>query len=193
MAMNLAVFASGTGSNFDAIMSAIKEGTLDANVSLLVCDKIEASVVQKAQMHQIDTVVFNSKCYESKAAYEEVLLKDLQSRGIDYIILAGFMRLIGPTLLDAYEHRILNIHPSLLPSFPGKDAVGQALEKKVKVTGVTVHFVDNGMDTGPIIEQVAVRIEPDDTREAVQKKIQAVEHKLYPRVIQSLLVKEESH
>ncbi len=192
MAMNLAVFASGTGSNFDAILQAIKEGTLDANVSLLVCDKIEAPVVQKAQRHHIDTVVFNSKCYESKAAYEEVLLKDLQSRGIDYIILAGFMRLIGPTLLEAYEHRILNIHPSLLPAFPGKDAIGQALDKKVKVTGVTVHFVDNGMDTGPIIEQEAVRVEPDDTREAVQKKIQAVEHKLYPRVIQSLPVKEES-
>ncbi|TGB01142.1 phosphoribosylglycinamide formyltransferase [Halobacillus salinus] len=190
--MNLAVFASGTGSNFDAILQAIKEGTLDANVSLLVCDKIEAPVVQKAQRHHIDTVVFNSKCYESKAAYEEVLLKDLQSRGIDYIILAGFMRLIGPTLLEAYEHRILNIHPSLLPAFPGKDAIGQALDKKVKVTGVTVHFVDNGMDTGPIIEQEAVRVEPDDTREAVQKKIQAVEHKLYPRVIQSLPVKEES-
>ncbi|MCA0970612.1 phosphoribosylglycinamide formyltransferase [Halobacillus litoralis] len=190
--MKLAVFASGTGSNFDAIMKAVKNGTLEADVSLLVCDKIEASVVKKAQQHLIDTVVFNPKCYESKAAYEEVLLKDLQSRGIDYVILAGFMRLIGPTLLEAYEHRIVNIHPSLLPAFPGKDAIGQALEKNVKVTGVTVHFVDNGMDTGPIIDQEAVRVEEGDTREAVQKKIQQVEHKLYPRVIQSLPVKEES-
>ena len=190
--INLAVFASGTGSNFDAIIQAIEEGTLEARVSLLICDKIEAPVIEKAQAYNIDTVVFNAKCYEDKGAYERALLHDCQSRDIDYIILAGFMRLIGPTLLEPYEHRILNIHPSLLPAFPGKDAIGQAFDKQVKVTGVTVHFVDNGMDTGPIIDQEPVRINPADTRADVQKKIQAVEHKLYPRVIQSLLVKEES-
>ncbi len=190
--MKLAVFASGTGSNFDAIVQAIEAGELDAEVSLLVCDRIEAPVVEKAQRADIDTVVFNAKVYENKAAYEQALLKDCQEREIDYIILAGYMRLIGPTLLKPYEKRIINIHPSLLPAFPGKDAIGQAFDKQVKMTGVTVHFVDDGMDTGPIIDQEAIRIEDSDSKEDVQKKIQAIEHQLYPRVIQSLLVKEDA-
>ncbi|MFQ3544257.1 phosphoribosylglycinamide formyltransferase [Halobacillus rhizosphaerae] len=190
--MKLAVFASGTGSNFDAIVQAIEAGDLDAEVSLLVCDRIEAPVVEKAQRADIDTVVFNAKVYENKAAYEQALLKDCQEREIDYIILAGYMRLIGPTLLKPYENRIINIHPSLLPAFAGKDAIGQAFDKQVKITGVTVHFVDDGMDTGPIIDQEAMRIEDSDTKEDVQKKIQAIEHQLYPRVIQSLQVKEDA-
>lgn len=190
--MKLAVFASGTGSNFDAIIQAIEEGKLDAQVSLLVCDRVGAPVIEKAQRHSVDTVVFTPKVYENKAAYEQALLEDCRTRDIDYIILAGYMRLIGPTLLGPYQNRILNIHPSLLPAFPGKDAIGQAFEKQVKITGVTVHFVDDGMDTGPIIDQEAVRIEETDTEEDVKRKIQAVEHRLYPEVIQSLFVKEES-
>lgn len=190
--INLAVFASGTGSNFDAIMHAIEEGELEARVALLVCDRIGAPVIEKAQSYEIDTVVYNPKVFENKAAYETALLADCHERDIDYIILAGFMRLIGPTLLQAYEERIVNIHPSLLPAFPGKDAIGQALEKKVKVTGVTVHLVDDGIDTGPIIAQEAVAIEEQDTSERVKQKIQAVEHRLYPQVIQSLFTKEES-
>lgn len=188
----LAVFASGTGSNFDAIIQAVEQGKLNAEIALLVSDKIHAPVIEKAQRHQIDTVVFDAKVYQNKAAYEQALLEDCRSRDIDYIILAGFMRLIGPTLLKPYESRILNIHPSLLPAFPGKDAIGQAFNEKVKITGVTVHFVDDGMDTGPIIDQESIRIEENDTKEDVKTKIQAVEHQLYPRVIQSLLAKEDS-
>lgn len=190
--MNIAVFASGTGSNFDAIIQAIENGKLDARVSLLVCDRIGAPVIEKAQRYNVDTVVINPKVYENKAAYEQALLEDCRSRQIEYIILAGYMRLIGPTLLEPYKNRILNIHPSLLPAFPGKDAIGQALEKNVKITGVTVHFVDDGMDTGPIIDQEAIRIDEHDTEEDVKRKIQNVEHRLYPQVIQSLQVKEES-
>ncbi|UOR13973.1 phosphoribosylglycinamide formyltransferase [Halobacillus amylolyticus] len=190
--MNLAVFASGTGSNFDAVMNAIENGNLDARVSLLVSDRIDAGVIEKAQKRHVDTVVFHPKSFANKEAFEQALLADCKDRGAEWIILAGYMRLIGPTLLTAYENRILNIHPSLLPAFPGKDAIGQAFDKKVKVTGVTVHYVDNGMDTGPIIDQEAVRIEAQDRKEDVQRKIQAVEHVLYPRVIQSLMVKEES-
>ncbi|UOQ95714.1 phosphoribosylglycinamide formyltransferase [Halobacillus shinanisalinarum] len=190
--MNLAVFASGTGSNFDAVMNAIENGNLDARVSLLVSDRIDAGVIEKAQKRHVDTVVFNPKSFVNKEAFERALLADCKDRGVEWIILAGYMRLIGPTLLTAYEDRIVNIHPSLLPAFPGKDAIGQAFEKKVKITGVTVHFVDDGMDTGPIIDQEAVRIEAQDRKEDVERKIQAVEHVLYPRVIQSLKAKEES-
>jgi phosphoribosylglycinamide formyltransferase 1 len=189
---NIAVFASGTGSNFDAIIDAMEDGTLDARVRLLVSDRIGAPVIEKAQKHEIDTVVYRPKVFADKAAYETAVLEDCKQRDIDFIVLAGYMRLIGPTLLAPYERRIVNVHPSLLPAFPGKDAIGQALEAKVKVTGVTVHYVDDGMDTGPIIAQEAIKIEKNDTAEDVQQNIQAVEHRLYPEVIQSLLIKEES-
>ncbi|MBN8235752.1 phosphoribosylglycinamide formyltransferase [Halobacillus kuroshimensis] len=187
----LAIFASGTGSNFDAIVKAIEEGKLDARVALLVCDRVGAAVIEKAQNHEIDTVVYTPKLFPDKSAYEEAILHDLRSRQVEWIVLAGYMRLIGPTLLAPYEGRIMNIHPSLLPAFPGKDAIGQALDKQVKVTGVTVHFVDDGMDTGPIIAQEPVPIYDHDSREDVHRRIQTVEHRLYPEVIQSLLPKEE--
>ncbi|WP_027955724.1 phosphoribosylglycinamide formyltransferase [Halobacillus kuroshimensis] len=187
----LAIFASGTGSNFDAIVKAIEEGKLDARVALLVCDRVGAAVIEKAQNHEIDTVVYTPKLFPDKSAYEEAILHDLRSRQVEWIVLAGYMRLIGPTLLAPYEGRIMNIHPSLLPAFPGKDAIGQALDKQVKVTGVTVHFVDDGVDTGPIIAQEPVPIYDHDSREDVQRRIQTVEHRLYPEVIQSLLPKEE--
>ncbi|WP_281659084.1 phosphoribosylglycinamide formyltransferase [Halobacillus sp. Cin3] len=187
----LAIFASGTGSNFDAIVKAIEEGKLDARVALLVCDRVGAAVIEKAQNHEIDTVVYTPKLFPDKSAYEEAILHDLRSRQVEWIVLAGYMRLIGPTLLAPYEGRIMNIHPSLLPAFPGKDAIRQALDKQVKVTGVTVHFVDDGMDTGPIIAQEPVPIYDHDSREDVHRRIQTVEHRLYPEVIQSLLPKEE--
>ncbi|MCP3028374.1 phosphoribosylglycinamide formyltransferase [Halobacillus sp. A5] len=188
----IAVFASGTGTNFDAIVNAVNEGTLDAEVSLLVSDKINAGVIEKAQKRDIDTVVCTPKSFTDKAAYESAVLADCRARNVEWIILAGYMRLIGPTLLESYANRIINIHPSLLPAFPGKDAIGQAVDKKVKVTGVTVHFVDDGMDTGPIIAQEALSITEEDTKDDVRRKIQAVEHRLYPHVIQSLLTKEEA-
>ncbi|MYL50512.1 phosphoribosylglycinamide formyltransferase [Halobacillus litoralis] len=190
--INIAVFASGTGSNFDAIVSKVESGELEANIALLVCDRIGAPVIEKAQKHEIDTVVYRAKSFPDKAAYEQAVLEDCRQRGIEFIVLAGYMRLIGPTLLKPYERRIVNIHPSLLPAFPGKDAIGQALEKKVKVTGVTVHYIDDGMDTGPIIAQEPIPIEENDTADDVKDKIQAVEHRLYPQVIQSLFIKEES-
>nr|WP_181348164.1 phosphoribosylglycinamide formyltransferase [Thalassobacillus sp. CUG 92003] len=188
----LAVFASGTGSNFDAIMQAKQAGTLDAKVELVVCDRPGAPVIAKAEQAGVPVLVLRPKDFDGKALYEEHVLSACRAHDIDGIILAGYMRLIGPTLLASYQQRILNIHPSLLPAFPGKDAVGQALDKGVKMTGVTVHYVDDGMDTGPIIAQEAVPVADDDTKESLQAKIQAVEHRLYPEVIQSLSMKEES-
>ncbi|WP_028784676.1 phosphoribosylglycinamide formyltransferase [Thalassobacillus devorans] len=188
-----AIFASGTGSNFDSIVRASEKGEIPCDIRLLVCDRSNAHVIEKAEKKNIDTFVFSPKEFDGKDAYERQILLECKERGIEWIFLAGYMRLIGPVLLAPYQNRIINIHPSLLPAFPGKDAIGQAFEKRVKVTGVTIHYIDNGMDTGPIIEQEAVRITAEDTRESLQKKIQAIEHSLYPKVIQSLLVEEEIH
>ena len=141
---------------------------MDAEISLLVCDKPEARC-WTGKLSSYSVFCFSAKAYESKA-FEKEILKKLEEYEIDYVILAGYMRLIGPTLLEAYGGKIINIHPSLLPSFPGKDAVGQALEAGVKVTGVTIHYVDAGMDTGPIIAQEAVVVSEGDTRESLQRK-----------------------
>lgn len=183
----LAVFASGSGSNFEAIAKAIENGELDADISLVVCDRPGAKVEKRAEAFGIPVLSFYPKSYESKADFETFILQQLNEAGVEWIMLAGYMRLIGPTLLEGFEGRIVNIHPSLLPSFPGKDAIGQAFEAGVKLTGVTVHFVDEGMDTGRIIEQDYVRIDDNDTKDDLGRKIQAVEHVLYPAVIRSLL------
>ncbi|SFE88914.1 phosphoribosylglycinamide formyltransferase [Alteribacillus iranensis] len=188
--MKLAVFASGSGSNFQAIVDAAQEGRLNAEISLLVCDKPDAYAVQRAEDVDIPVFAFKPKEYPDKAAFESVIVKELESAEVDLVILAGYMRLIGKTLLAAYEGRILNIHPSLLPAFPGKDAIGQAWEAAVKVTGVTVHLVDEGMDTGPIISQEAVAIKQTDSLQSVTKAVQAIEHRLYPDTIQSFIEKQ---
>lgn len=185
----LAIFASGSGTNFQAIVDGVKTGKITAEVALMVCDKKGAFVIERAVKEQIPTFVFQAKDYESKADYEKEILHLLKEKEIDFIVLAGYMRLIGPTLLNEYEGRIVNIHPSLLPAFPGKDAIGQALRAGVKVSGVTVHYVDAGMDTGPIIAQKAIEIVEDDTVETVAGKIHQVEHELYPKVIQQLMEK----
>lgn len=185
----LAIFASGSGTNFQAIVDGVKTGKITAEVALMVCDKKGAFVIERAVKEQIPTFVFQAKDYESKADYEKEILHLLKEKEIDFIVLAGYMRLIGPTLLNEYEGRIVNIHPSLLPAFPGKDAIGQALRAGVKVSGVTVHYVDAGMDTGPIIAQKAIEIAEDDTVETVAGKIHQVEHELYPKVIQQLMEK----
>lgn len=182
----IAIFASGNGSNFQYIMEAEAKKELKIKTSLLVCDHHEAYVLQRAQELGIPIFCFNPKEYEDKKAYEEVILEHLLAEGVEYLILAGYMRLIGPTILREYEGRIINIHPSLLPAFPGKDAIGQALDAKAKETGVTVHYVDEGMDTGPVIAQESVRIYENDTEESLKKRIQIVEHRLYPSVLKEL-------
>jgi len=183
----IAVFASGSGSNFQAIAVAVQSGILNAEISLLVCDKPGAFVVDRAEMLGIPSLVIDPKWFRSKEAYETKILQKLTSLDVELVVLAGYMRLIGPTLLKAFEGRIVNIHPSLLPAFPGKDAIGQALAAGVEKTGVTIHFVDEGMDTGPVIARAAVTIDAVETRESLQKKIQRIEHSLYPEVLEQLL------
>lgn len=183
----IAVFASGSGSNFQALIDVVQSGQLDAEISLLVCDKPGAYAIERARAAKIPSFVFTAKDYPSKEQYEEEILTQLKKSGVEFIVLAGYMRLIGSKLLAEFKGRIVNIHPSLLPAFPGKDAVGQALAAKVKWSGVTIHFVDEGMDTGPIIIQERVRLDEGETRESLQQKIQQREHKLYPSVLQMLL------
>lgn len=180
-----AVFASGTGSNFLALINRVDIG---CEIVSLVCDRPDATVIDKAKAFGIDTFVFNPKLYNEKSAYESEIKRYLLTARIEWLFLAGYMRLIGPTLLNEFEGKILNIHPSLLPAFPGKDAIGQALDAGVNETGVTVHFVDEGMDTGPIIAQERILINKDDTRASLQERIQQVEHRLYPEVIKQLLM-----
>lgn len=179
-----AIFASGSGSNMQAIIDDTK---IKCDIVLLVCDQPGARVIQRAEQHGLESFVCSPKSMESKEAYEQAVIHELNKRGVEWIFLAGYMRLIGPDLLEAFKGKIINIHPSLLPSFKGLHAIEQAMEAGVKVTGVTIHYVDEGMDTGPIIAQEAVSIEPLDTIEDVKEKIHQVEHRLYPQTIQQLI------
>ncbi|WP_408893957.1 phosphoribosylglycinamide formyltransferase [Paenibacillus taichungensis] len=179
----IAVFASGEGSNFQALVDAARNGGLGASIDLLVCDKPAARVVQRAQDAGVECHLFTPKNYDSREAYEAEIVEVLESRDIDLVVLAGYMRLLTSVVVDRYAGRLINIHPSLLPAFAGKDAIGQALEYGVKITGVTVHFVDGGMDTGPIIAQHPVPILPEDTAESVSSSIHAAEQQLYPEVV----------
>lgn len=187
----IAVFASGSGSNFQAIADAVKAGQLACEIVLMVCDKPGAYCIERAEKANVPTLVLSPKDFASKADYEQEILRELSANNVELIVLAGYMRLIGETLLSAYDGRIINIHPSLLPSFPGKDAIGQAFNANVKVTGVTVHYVDEGMDTGPIIAQEAVKMDENETRESLEAKIHQVEHSLYPKVIQKICTGEK--
>ncbi|SDC56928.1 phosphoribosylglycinamide formyltransferase [Shouchella lonarensis] len=188
--MKLAIFASGTGSNARALIQAAKRGVLGGEVVAVVSDRPKADVLQMAASYDIPAYGFSPRTFQSKTAYEQAVLERLQAVAVDFILLAGYMRLVGPTLLAHYEGRIVNIHPSLLPNFPGLDAVGQALRAGVQETGVTIHYVDAGMDTGPVIMQQTVPIDREDTHETLTKKIKAVEHALYPTCIQQLLMTE---
>src|SRR5690606_7170376 len=185
----IAVFASGSGSNFQAIADSIKEGRLAAEIAVLVCDKPGAKVIERASREMVDTLVFTPKNYPDKSFFEAEIVEVLREKNVDLIVLAGYMRLIGHTLLSAYSNKIVNIHPSLLPAFPGKDAIGQAFRAGVEKTGVTIHYVDEGMDTGPIIAQRELLIEPEDTLESIEEKVHRIEHEFYPQVLQSLINK----
>ncbi|WP_410513429.1 phosphoribosylglycinamide formyltransferase [Paenibacillus sp. BR2-3] len=183
----IAVFASGQGSNFAALVEAQRAGRLGpGSIDLLVSDKPEAPVAQRAEEAGISTLLLRPKDFASRELYEAEIVAELQRREIGLIVLAGYMRLITPVLLTPYAGRIINIHPSLLPAFAGKDAIGQALDYGVKLTGVTVHFVDGGMDTGPVIAQRSVVVEDNDTAGSLAERIHMVEYGLYPEVVGAL-------
>ena len=182
--MRLAVFASGRGSNMLAIANAIEEGRLPGvSIDLVVCDKPSALVLKKAQELKLNTFVFEGKKFHNKSDYESEILKQLEQSRIQMLVLAGFMRIIGPPLLKVWEGRMINLHPSLLPEFPGKDGIGDAFRAGVRETGVTVHFVDAGVDTGPIIAQESLMIDPAETLDSLEEKIHLLEHQILPQTI----------
>lgn len=181
----LAIFASGSGSNFEAIAKACKQERINAEVVLCVCDHPGAYVTERAKRLEIPVLELRTKSYPTKVDYEMVILEELKKLEVDFIALAGYMRIIGDTLLKAYEGRIVNIHPSLLPAFPGVDAIGQALNYGVKVFGVTVHFVDHTLDGGKIISQASIPYDGND-REELESMVHAREHALYVSTLKSL-------
>lgn len=183
----LAVFASGTGSNYEAIQRACESGELNARIELVVVDNPSAAVIKKAESKGTDTFVFDPKTYANKSAYEAVILEKLKEKDVEFIALAGYMRLLGKILLEAYQGRIVNIHPSLLPAFKGLDGIGQAIEYGVKIMGVTIHYIDAGMDTGQIIAQEAFHVEEGMTHEEIEAKIHSIEHILYPKTLKKLM------
>jgi len=183
---NIAVFASGSGTNFEAIAQACADGRLPARVALMVCDKPGAPVIARAERFGIETFVFSPKEWPSKAAFESEIVRLLRERNVELVCLAGYMRIVGDVLLEAYKDRILNIHPSLLPAFKGAHAVEQAVEYGVKVYGITVHWVNADLDAGRIIAQKAFEYDGSDPEE-VHRIGQKIEHQLYIETIEKVL------
>ena len=181
--MNIAVFASGRGTNFSAIARAVKRGEIKATLSLLVCDNHKAGVIARAKRAGVRVALVKREDFPGKKEFEERILSHLKENKIELIILAGFMRLLGRILIEEYKNKILNIHPALLPAFKGSQAIKDAFDYGARVTGVTVHFVDDKMDHGPIILQRSVAVEAGDTLESLEAKIHKIEHKLYPEAI----------
>lgn len=182
----IAVFASGEGTNFEAIAGACEQGVLDARAVLLVCDRPGAHVVDRAAAHGVETFVFSPREYASKADYEREIVARLDAAGVELVCLAGYMRIVGDTLLEAYGGRIVNVHPSLLPAFRGARAIEQALEYGVKVFGVTIHRVDATLDGGPILAQRAFAYEGGDLAE-LERLVHETEYPLYIETIGKLL------
>jgi phosphoribosylglycinamide formyltransferase-1 len=182
--LKIGVLASGRGSNFQSIIDARDSGYLKhVEISLLITDNAAAYAIERAQQHGIPHLVLKPKEFDSHDAYYMHVASELQKRDIGLVVLAGFMRIVGKPLIDKFPNRILNIHPALLPSFPGLHGQKQAADYGVKISGCTVHFVDEGMDTGPIIIQAAVPVRDDDTEDMLSARILKFEHKIYPEAI----------
>ena len=186
--VRLGVLASGRGSNLQAIIDAIEAGTLQAEIALVLSNKQDAVALERAGKHKIDTLFLDPKPFkdrpDAREAYDRAILEALGQHKVDLVILAGYMKIVTSVLINAYANRMMNIHPSLLPSFPGLEVQKKALDWGVKIAGCTVHFVTEGVDEGPIIIQAAVPILEGDTPETLAARILVQEHKLYPRAIQ---------
>lgn len=186
MPMRIGVLASGRGTNLQALLDAQAAGRLGAEIVVVVSDNPNAQALARAHRHGIPTRVLEPKDYGSREDFDRALAALLQAHRVELVVLAGYMRLLSPVMLQAFPQRIINIHPSLLPSFPGLNAPKQAWRYGVKYTGCTVHFVDEGMDTGPIIAQRVVPVDPQDTVEELAAKILREEHRLLPQVVRWL-------
>ena len=181
--ITLGVMASGSGSNFEAIAQSIANGTLNAMIAVVIYNNPGAKVAERAERLNIPAILLDHRQFESREALDDAIAGQLRSYQVDWVIMAGWMRRVTERLIQAFPERILNIHPSLLPSFPGIRSVEQALNTGVKITGCTVHLVELVIDSGPIIMQAAVPVAPDDTVESLQARIQVQEHRIFPAAI----------
>lgn len=186
--VRLGLLLSGRGSNLQAIIDAIEEGTLSAEIAVVVSNKQDAAGLERARKHGVPHVWLDPKPFagrpDSRETYDRALLDVLRKYEVDLVLLAGYMKIVTPILLTAYQNRMMNIHPSLLPSFPGLDVQKKAIEHGCKISGCTVHFVTEGVDEGPIIVQAAVPILEGDSPDALAARILEQEHRIYPRAIQ---------
>ncbi len=183
MMLTLGILASGRGSNFQSIIDEIEAGRINASIKLLIVDNAGAYAIERAKKHSIDYLYIDPAASHSKDAFFSVIAGELERRGVELVALAGFMRIVRKPLIDAFPNRIMNIHPALLPAFPGLHGQKDAVKYGARISGCTVHFVDEGMDTGPVIIQAAVPVSPDDTEETLSARILKLEHRIYPEAI----------
>jgi phosphoribosylglycinamide formyltransferase-1 len=183
----IAVLISGRGSNLQALIDAIAEGRLDAQIAVVISNRAGAPGLERARAAGIETLVLDHRTFPSREAFDTELAREMRARGVRLVCLAGFMRLIGPPLLEAFPSAILNVHPSLLPAFPGVDAQQQAFDHGVKISGATVHLVTRELDGGPIVLQSAVPVRDDDTADRLSARILIEEHKIYPEAVRIIL------
>ena len=181
--LKLGVMASGNGTNLEAIAQSIQQGSLHAQIQVVIYNNPKAKVAERADRLELPAVLLNHRRYPSREMLDHDIVETLVSHGVDWVIMAGWMRCVTAVLIDAFPRRVLNIHPSLLPSFPGLQAIEQALAAGVKLAGCTVHHVELAVDSGPVVMQAAVPIQPTDTPTALQARIQLQEHRIYPAAI----------
>ncbi|MCA9400587.1 MAG: phosphoribosylglycinamide formyltransferase [Candidatus Omnitrophica bacterium] len=179
----MAIFVSGNGTNMDAIIQAVNDGDINADIVLVFSNRRKANALKKAEEAGIPTLCLEPKDYTNKQSFDRDVVIHLKKENIDFIVLAGYMKLLTPFFIKQYPRRILNVHPSLLPSFKGANGIKDAYTYGAKVTGVTIHFVDEKMDHGPIIMQDSVKIQERDTLETLEAKIHTIEHRVYPKAI----------
>ena len=182
--INIGVLASGRGTNLQAIIEAIEDGKIAGEIKVVMSDHPKACALKRAQQYLIDTRYIDFKEFKNREDFDKEIIKILKEKKIDLVVLAGYMRILSPYFIRTYQNKIMNIHPALLPSFPGLYAQKQAIGNGVKISGCTVHFVEEGVDSGPIILQKAVEMSDDDTEESLTEKILKEEHQIYPQAIQ---------
>ena len=182
--INIGVLVSGSGTNLLAIIEAINAGEIDGVIRIVISDKSDAYALKRARFYNIKTNSINPEGFDNREEYDREIVSILKEKEVDLVVLAGYLKMLTPYFINAYKNKIMNIHPALLPSFPGLHAQKEAFDYGVKLSGCTVHFVDEGLDSGPIILQKAVKVKEDDTEETLTKRILKEEHKLYFHAIQ---------
>ena len=182
--INIGVLVSGSGTNLLAIIEAVNTGKIDGLIRIVISDKYDAFALKRARFYNIKTNSINPEGFDSREGYDKEIVSILKEKEVELVVLAGYMKILSPYFINAFKDKIMNIHPALLPSFPGLHVQKKAIDYGVKVSGCTVHFVDEGLDSGPIIMQKAVKVKENDTEETLAKRILREEHKIYPRAIQ---------